>query len=337
MERYRNLLVVLDAVVLLFFWTYSWSDSSNFSSNKPVGGIPGFTNQTLYCVYYGKWSQELIEQVKNYKLVILHPKSNITPEWVSELKGSDVLVLGYLSIGEDDTLHGKEFTGGVAGADRIHANWYYYDKNGNIRKNPNWNSYYVNVSNPYWRKALKKFTNTDGEGWYGYDYILNTLGCSGLFLDTLDTVSPWMPFPSYQQIPDMARLVASIRKDIGTGKIIVVNRGLFYCDIKAPHVSKESQDILRGAINGMMYESYFNDTDRLYWARKINAEAKKIDGFTVFALDYNVNVNKFCEATIVDQGWTSYIAHISLQDGIHEEVKNWIATHNHVEVSNPSR
>ncbi|HIE43640.1 MAG TPA: hypothetical protein EYP78_02445 [Candidatus Omnitrophica bacterium] len=332
---YKTPLVIL--TLLLFFLTYCGSGPSKFQKSKPVDGIPHLTNRALYCVYYGRWTQELINKAKKYKLVILHPKSNITPEWISELKDSGVLVLGYLSIGEDEILHGKEFSGGTPGADGIHANWYYYDKEGKIRKNPNWNSYYVNVSNPYWKKALKNFTNKDREGWYGYDYILNTLGCNGLFLDTLDTVSPWMSFPSYQQISEMANLVASIRENIGRRKIIVVNRGLFYCDTKVPGMSREAQDTLRGAINGMMYESYFNDTDRLYWATKVNTEARKADGFSVFALDYNVDINKFCQATIIEQGWTSYIACASLQDGIHDEVKNWITSKNPPVINNPPR
>lgn len=302
-----------------------------------AGGIEGFTNRSLFCAYYGDWNQALINRAKSYQLVILHPHSNINRKWVRELQKEGVKVVGYLSVGEDDTLHAREFTGGNPGPDGTHANWYYYDEKAKVRGNPRWNSYYVKVSNPFWKKALREFANRKGEGWYGYKYILNTLGCDGLFLDTLDTVSPWMPFPSYREIPDMAELIASIRREIGEKKILIINRGLFFWDDTLPYVNKKIQNMVRKAINGVMYENYFHDEDRLYWAGKVNLQARKEDGFSVLALDYGVSSHIFCPATIVDQGWSSYLGDVSLSDGIHKEVKKWVETHHPPEASNPPR
>jgi hypothetical protein len=63
-----------------------------------------------YIIYYGKWTDSLIQQVKQrYQLVILDARSGVTPQQVAEIRAGsdpndasdDVLVLAYLSVGED--------------------------------------------------------------------------------------------------------------------------------------------------------------------------------------------------------------------------------------------
>ncbi|WP_281883540.1 hypothetical protein [Paenibacillus sp. YYML68] len=63
-----------------------------------------------YLIHYGKWTEELLRIAKeHYKLVILDTRSGITPEQIAQLRSGkdrsdaadDVLVLAYVSVGED--------------------------------------------------------------------------------------------------------------------------------------------------------------------------------------------------------------------------------------------
>jgi hypothetical protein len=68
-----------------------------------------------YMIYYGSWTDVQIDEVKQkYQLVILDTGKGITPEQIQRLRaGSDrhdaskgVVVLGYISVGEDSRTHG---------------------------------------------------------------------------------------------------------------------------------------------------------------------------------------------------------------------------------------
>lgn len=75
------------------------------------GPLPGFTGASPYYIYYGNWSAQRITAARtNFRLVIIEPRSNITAANVTSIKrgpdnilgtADDVLVLAYISIGED--------------------------------------------------------------------------------------------------------------------------------------------------------------------------------------------------------------------------------------------
>src|SRR5882672_9533618 len=76
------------------------------------GPVPGINTTTPYLVYYGDWDSAKVNFARNnYRLVILHPASNLTAANIASIRrgpdnisgtSDDVLVLAYLSIGEDD-------------------------------------------------------------------------------------------------------------------------------------------------------------------------------------------------------------------------------------------
>lgn len=112
--------------------------------------------------------------------------------------------------GEDDQLHTSAASGGVAGPGGF-ASWYYdADGDGHVDQNGTWGSYFANVADPAWRAALRTYRNDGTEGWY--EYLIHTLGCDGLFLDTVDTVAPaaWSG-PYSGEITAMIDLIAEIR------------------------------------------------------------------------------------------------------------------------------
>ena len=75
------------------------------------GPVPGLNTTTPYLIYYGDWNPGQVDYARtNYHLVILHPASNITSNQIAAIKrgqdniagtADDVLVLAYLSLGED--------------------------------------------------------------------------------------------------------------------------------------------------------------------------------------------------------------------------------------------
>jgi len=81
---------------------------SSTSTNAQLAKLP-INNSKDYLCYYGNWDQEKLFRAKDFDLVILEP-SNITAAQISELKkghdgikgtDDDVIVIGYVSIGED--------------------------------------------------------------------------------------------------------------------------------------------------------------------------------------------------------------------------------------------
>lgn len=188
------------------------------------------TPQLSYMIYYGALDEALIEQAKQYDIVIVHPSyGDITREQIEEIQSADTLVFGYLSVGEDlrtagmtpeQMLEDERFVGngkgprvdprdpgstslaqdnywGEASPAGIGYASYYLDDNDQDGK-PDFNPYfgcaYTNIGDPNWYVELRDMT-LDGDGVAGIRELLTGsygrgLGCDGLFLDTIDTCSP---------------------------------------------------------------------------------------------------------------------------------------------------
>ena len=336
---------------------YDWSGSVTVLSDQtayiyatlttlPIrAALPDIGSSSSYLVYYGQWDQDKVDEAETFNIVILHPDSNITPLKITDIKNGvddisgnedDVIVIGYLSIGE----HGSETPaiGDGTGPDG-YASWYMdADSNNCPDKNGQWGSFYVNAVDLNWQTFIKIAT-LQKDGISGTDYIINTLGCDGLFLDTIDTASPWGSYSS------TAKGMASLVQTIGSwysDKFIIANRGLFYFD----HNQPAYQWNIRPYINGVMFESYLTEWDwnnnkgtlspyfndnKTNWAKKINIEATKSDGFTVFCLDYlnpgqedyNTLFNTQINEVIHQQGWVDYISSINL-DTIRYDVYHYL-------------
>lgn len=271
--------------------------------------IPGLTPQSRYAVYYGAWSDALVHELtttQRYDLLIVQPSPTLTRATVAVLQASGTRVLCYLSLGEDSALHAR-------------ATWYYdADADSAPDRNAAWDSYYVNVADRAWRRALKSYTGTTAQGWYGYDYALRTLGCDGLFLDTIDTVAPAAWSGRYSaQLPDMLALIESIRADIPRTKLLVVNRGLFFLapfdGSTAPdgltEVAPSMPQRLRRVIDGLLIESWTHEPQRAAWIARIQAQAAQPDGFSVLTLDYPpTTVQQSCTARRDTPTWLGYLS-----------------------------
>lgn len=305
------------------------------------GPIPRLSATSLFGVYYGDWTEALIDEVTGatgkprYDLVIAHPNTNLTRDYVATLQAGGVQVFCYLSIGEDDTLHTSAASGGIVGPGGW-ASWY-YDANhdGQPDQNGIWDSYYANVADPAWREALRTYRNEGPQGWYGYDYLLQTLGCDGLFLDTIDTVTPAAWGGAYSaELPAMIDLIAEIRAHLPTGRSLLINRGLFYFDPYEASTNPDGlqeitptmRDQVRQLVHGVHYENFMEESpeDRADWGTRVTAEAGKPDGFTVLSLDYVADPNAatgevptICAATRGAYGWLPHVSTVDLQSLSH--------------------
>ena len=299
------------------------------------GPVPGLNTTTPYLIYYGDWNPRQVDYARtNYHLVILHPASNITSNQIAAIKrggdniagtADDVVVLAYLSLGEDGRA-GVPFAGdglgprvdpraaegdplssitnaiGLPSSGGTGYASYYLNARDNQTGVPDedatYGSCYVNAGAPAWWNVIKSMTlGSDGQA--GLDEILttrvgNAYNCDGVFLDTIDTAAPDTWGTQYEWTsPGMQAVVQRIRTNY-VGKLIMANRGLFFYD---PNLAQYAYT-LRPYVDMVMFESYYSDSgpnpvslsfpdNKYHFAPKINAEAGRPDGFTVLAVDYD--------------------------------------------------
>lgn len=195
-----------------------------------------------YMVYYGKLDKKTIDIAKTYRLVIINPLTgDATRSQVKEIQqglkpddpSDDVIVLGYISIGEDlrtsnltdeQMLQDKRFTGDGTGprvdprgvvpksdkslegidalgktssGGRGYASWYLDDNNfdGKPDRNSSFKCAFVNAGDPSWFDVVDKMTIDGMDKVPGLEEIL-TLGTGrGLGCDGvfLDTIDTCAP------------------------------------------------------------------------------------------------------------------------------------------------
>jgi len=316
------------AICLVLFSTYKTRAGT-------AGQVQRFNASAPYLIYYGNWTASQVDYARtNYHLVIVHPASNITSNQIATIRrgpdniagtADDVVVLAYLSIGEDDQ-NGAPVAGdgqgprldprasnsvplssitnalGLPSAGGTHYASYYLNstssQTGIPDRNSNFGSYYVNAGAPTWWTMIKSMAKaTNGQS--GLDEILthtfgNALNCDGLFLDTVDTAAPDTWGTPYEwTAPGMQSLIQRIHTNY-PGKLLMANRGLFFYD---PN-QKTYPYCIRPYVDMVMFESYYSDsstnnvstsfTDNKYdFAPKLNAEAGRPDGFNLFVVDYD--------------------------------------------------
>ena len=162
---------------------------------QTYGYAPGthdfsYETKQSYMIYYGVLNDDIIEEAKQYEIVILHPKmGNVTREQVQEIRASGTKVLGYIAIGEDlrtanmtpeEMLDDPRFTGdgtgprvdprpeGTESLDGVdpmgnpspagtgYASYYLDDNNhdGKPDINPVFNCAFTNIGDPAWFEVL---------------------------------------------------------------------------------------------------------------------------------------------------------------------------------------
>lgn len=194
---------------------------------KNLADIP----QLTYMAYYGPLDEALIEQAKQYDIVIIHPKAgDITREQVSAIQSAGTLVMGYLSVGEDlrtsgmtpeqmldderftgdekgprvdprepgtTSLQQEDYYGAASPAGLGYASYYLDDNNhdGQPDFNPKFGCAYTNIGSPAWYSVLQDMTMDGEDAIPGIRELLTEDYGRGLGCDGLflDTIDTCLP------------------------------------------------------------------------------------------------------------------------------------------------
>lgn len=199
----------------------------------PLPPVQEFTydKKSSYMIYYGALNQSIINEAKQYEVVILHPKmGNITRDQIQQIRASGTIVLGYIAIGEDlrtagmtpeQMLADSRFTGdgsgprvdprpaGTTSLDGIdlkgkaspggsgYASYFLDDNNfdGKPDINPIFNCAFTNIGDPTWFDALDQMTIDGNDRIPGIREILTDDYGRGLGCDGLflDTIDTCAP------------------------------------------------------------------------------------------------------------------------------------------------
>lgn len=320
--------------------------------------IPGIAADSDYMVYYSDFDNTIIQQAQYLDMIILDI-GGLDPADVADIRngfdnisgtGDDVLIIGYISIGEAHLGNIQGDGSGPCywnGSQVVYENFgvasFYLDDrdyNGIPDQNYTWNSYYVNAGDPNWWAYNASYV----------DEILITYGCDGIFMDTVETAAPasWGMFYEWTT-EGMTNYIAHLRSEYPE-KLMIMNRGFFY--FHPSLAANEYVDVIRSSINGVMFEGYYLQWDwnsssgeispyfpnnEMEWAPLLNAQAQMQDGFTVISLDYlnpdQPNYQTLLAAQVNEtegeQGWTNCISTVLL-----DEIR-WDTYHFHLADNNP--
>ncbi len=256
--------------------------------------LPAVSN---YTTYYGS---ARLEEISRFDLAFLE-SNNYNAIDIQQIKNDGTLPLCYITIGEDDVLHVGDGQG-----PGNYASWYLdADSNNQPDQNPFWLSYYVNASNPAWQdRIINQISST----------IINQKGCSGLFLDTIDTIDL---YPSTTS--GMISLISSLNNQYPSS-YLVANRGF--------SIASE----ISSFIDGIMFESFSSRlvTGNKYqtwtgqdldWTSSWGLVLREIQQeypIKVFALDYSMpreqSIIDFDYNRALDYGFIPYVSTINLDN-----------------------
>lgn len=187
-------------------------------------------------LHYGEWTDEDVRMAHRHELVVAHPAGGrLTRDLVRRIRqgadpadpADDVLVLGYISVGEDlrtvelsdeqmrgdprfrgdgtgprtdprgpdadgGPLDGIDPRGAPSRGGSGWASWYLDDNDGNgvPDRNGRFGGCFVNAGDPAWFEVMQDMRSDEPNGRAGLREILEQLGCDGVFLDTIDTAAP---------------------------------------------------------------------------------------------------------------------------------------------------
>lgn len=340
---------------------YSISKIDYLASKAYLNMRTAIDNLQHYIIYYGELNDEVISIAKTYQLVIIHSSNGyVTRHQVREIQNGvnpestddDVLVISYISVGEDVRTYGvttdemladSRFAGDGTGPridprdgapyddgadipvdiDRYgspssggsgFASFYLDDNDmdGVPDKNSEWGQCFVNAGDPLWFDIVNNMELDGLDGASGLKEILTldygrSLGCDGVFLDTIDTCAPNI-YTNQDTVdnggvrtefewtaPGFADFISTLRENYPK-RIILQNRGLFFF---TPGLPSHYRFSTRSDIDMLFYESYrldnnpyisFNENTHLdnkhNIVPKIMAEAARSDGFKVISLGY---------------------------------------------------
>lgn len=288
--------------------------------------IPRLGGDASYIVYYGRWSDEKVEQAMAARLVIGDfDRASATREQVQRLRAGrdgiagssdDVTVIAYIMPTQERDKGDGALVGDAQGPLQISGEKlgersagyasYYVDAltqdgsrvksrlpDGKPDRTYTGTSFRVNPADPVWREKLAAASRE----------LLIEQGADGLFLDVLDSALPSGPYSAL--IPATSETVRWLAESF-PNKYLVANRGFFLFE-SDPDVWY-SQHNVRRYISAVMFENHYTEWDydqsAGIWSKwagyaeetaKLVAESEKEDGFQILVLDYLNPEQSDCE------------------------------------------
>jgi hypothetical protein len=309
----------------------------------PLGRAWGVKN---WMVYYGYWDASMVERLYRYDLVVLDPNSGPPlaeqPAVVARIRAGvdgalgtadDVLLMGYISIGEDlrtfngaapvagdgrGPAHFDPAVGGLVYQNGGIASFYLderksdaprdWGQDGAPDRHGTWGGCYVNVGDPAWQAFVIGADGRSGTP-YPAEIILRHSGFDGLFLDTPEVADPWTGYGYTAE--GVYQLIRQLDEHYAD-KLLLLNRGLFFF---VPHFPYQYRWSPRKHIDLLLVESHYLDSNyhlgdatapnsynlspffpllRSFVNAKVQAEAGRLDNpFPVLSLDYAERPDSF--------------------------------------------
>ena len=210
-------------VVLIVVSIFISSCVKENSTKRDSEGKPSLENIVSYANVYQNYTNEDLEKLKRFDIVVIEPYYVPNKQFLSELKSSGTIILGYVSIGEADNER------------RYWADWEPSDNTPDnptiprttiteddpmfIGEDPGWEgSYFVDASNPKWHNIM---LNEE------IPYILWLGGglYDGLMMDLVDVVDEYEGYPNEDEMRQgMINLIKKIREKY-PNLLLVPNRG----------------------------------------------------------------------------------------------------------------
>lgn len=250
--------------------TLAFVEKKKLPARRPVKDLrQSFKEIDSYACYYGKGQVEALSQ---RDAVIIETK-NQTPESIAAMQASGTLVIGYISIGEDDAIRIGDGLG-YGGFDSS-----YFDRNqDNVPdKNSIWNSHYADARQPAWRRYFLERAFA----------MRRDYGVDGFFLDTIDTSELYKESESA-----MIGLIRELRFQ-NPDSIIINNRGFHTVEALGSDIDGVMFESFTASWNWDLESYYLMDTPAWDWGlttyNEILKPAMETNGLVVLVLDYTAS------------------------------------------------
>ncbi|RNC85453.1 MAG: hypothetical protein ED557_01375 [Balneola sp.] len=187
-------------------------------------------NRSPFSAFGVSYAKITPEQVEGYSMVIIESDFYSKAE-IAQMKSKGTKVLAYISLGEVDT------------------NRWYYPKlmeGGFLGKNKNWGSSFLNLEDSLTRSIL-------------IDQVLPELtkkGVDGIFMDTIDSVSPYTSRSSLASY--MVEMIREIRKR-NPDLLLVQNAGLFLLEDTSEYIDGVLMEDIASGYNFEQGEYFVKD------------------------------------------------------------------------------
>lgn len=198
-------------------------------------------------VCYAKVTPAMVE---NYKMVIIEPDFYTKTE-ITALKATGTTIIAYITLGEVDS-----------------NRWYFplLEERGFLGVNENWNSSYLNLEDEETRTILLEKVIPE----------VMIKGVDGIFLDTVDAVSPYTERNNLA--PYMLMLIKGIR-DQYPNKLIIQNAGLFLLE--------ESKEWIDATLIEDIASGY-NFNNKEYFIKDLNSFNERVTLIRTASDKYNI-------------------------------------------------